>query len=152
MEAATSSFPPAAAPTFALVVWIRPEVQLPPDFRAVMTRWPLPSRCTLEDELVMVSISPVPNEEPGRVSNFPSPPGPAPDAPAKLSLKTVDQPLGGAGTVTAFAVPDSGMTASRPAAAGMAGRRAARRRRVSRGLMKRLRGREASGSTTERQV
>src|ERR1700761_1839000 len=100
MEAVTSSLPPAGAPTLALVVWIRPEVQLLPDFRAVMSRWPLPSRCTLLDELVDVSISPVPKFDPGPVSYIHWPPGPLPEAPEKLSLKTVLHPDGGAGTVT----------------------------------------------------
>ncbi|CAM5656684.1 hypothetical protein KAURM247S_08240 [Kitasatospora aureofaciens] len=68
IEAVTSSLPPAGAPATALGVRIRPEVQEPPLPRAVMSRWPLPSRWTLAVESVMVSISPVPKFEPGPVS------------------------------------------------------------------------------------
>ncbi len=68
MEAVTSNSPPAGAPTLAVGVWIRPEVQLLPEPRAVMSRSPLPSRWTLLVELVMVSISPVPKFDPGPVS------------------------------------------------------------------------------------
>jgi hypothetical protein len=49
-------------------------------------------------ELVIVSISPVPNFEPGPVSYIHWEPMPAPAAPLKPSLNTVDQPLGGPGT------------------------------------------------------
>ena len=63
-----------------------------------MSRLPLPSRCTLLVELVIVSISPVPKLEPAPVSyiHWESMPDPAP--PLKSSLKTVDQPDGGPGT------------------------------------------------------
>src|SRR5450631_3228797 len=98
MEAVTSSSPPAGAPTFAVVVWIRPDVHEPPDPSAVMLRLPLPSRWTLADELVIVSISPVPKLEPGPVSYFQADDGPLPAAPLKSSPKTVDQPDGAGGT------------------------------------------------------
>ena len=45
----------------------------------------------------MVSISPVPKLEPGPVSYFHFEPALEPAAALKLSLKTVDQPGGGAG-------------------------------------------------------
>src|SRR5689334_16440372 len=63
IEAVTSSLPPAGAPTFADDVWMRPDVQFPPLLSAVMSRFPAPSRWTLADELVIVSISPVPNDD-----------------------------------------------------------------------------------------
>src|SRR5450631_3384935 len=103
MEAVTSSSPPAGAPTLALVVWMRPDVQEPPLFSAVMSRSPLPSRYTLLDEFVMVSISPVPKLEPGPVSYCHADDGPLPAAPLKSSLNTVDQPEGGPGTASAAA-------------------------------------------------
>src|SRR5690242_10246346 len=83
---------------------MRPEVQELPLPSAVMSRFPLPSRCTLLVELVIVSISPVPKFEPGPVSyvHF-EPLGALPEAPEKSSLKTVDHPDGGGGTVTAWA-------------------------------------------------
>src|SRR3984957_9072043 len=98
MEAVTSSSPPAGAPTLADVVWIRPEVQEPPLFRAVMSRSPLPSRWTLLDEFVIVSISPVPKLDPGPVSYIQLDDGPLPEAPLKSSLNTVDHPGGGRAT------------------------------------------------------
>ena len=103
MEAVTSSWPPAGAPTLALVVWIRPDVQEPPWFSAVMSRLPLPSRWTLLDEFVMVSISPVPKLEPGPVSYCHADDGPLPAPPLKSSLNTVDQPEGGPGTAAGAA-------------------------------------------------
>jgi hypothetical protein len=48
--------------------------------------------------LVIVSISPVPKLEPGPVSYSHWESAPDPAAPVKSSLKTVDQPDGGAGT------------------------------------------------------
>src|SRR5215469_17348473 len=104
MEAVTSSSPPAGAPTFALVVWMRPEVHELPLPSAVMSRLPLPSRWTLLVELVIVSISPVPKLEPGPVSYIHCESMPEPEEPLKSSLKTVDQPDGGAGTSAARAL------------------------------------------------
>src|SRR5579883_2508940 len=101
MLAVTSSLPPAGAPTLAEVVWTRPEVQLPPLFRAVMSRLPLPSRWTLDVELVMFSISPVP-QTPWPVSYCHWPSIPLPEPPLKSSLNTVVQPEGGPGSA-AFA-------------------------------------------------
>src|SRR5882724_3704558 len=122
MEAVTSSSPPAGAPTLAVVVWIRPDVHALPDFRAVMPRSPLPSRWTLLDELVMVSISPVPKLEPGPVSYIQLDDGPAPDAPLKSSLKMVDQPEGGPGTAAGAASARlAAGAAAAPGAAGWAG-------------------------------
>ena len=63
-----------------------------------MSRLPLPSRCTLLVELVIVSISPVPKLEPAPVSYIHWESMPDPDPPLKSSLKTVDQPDGGPGT------------------------------------------------------
>src|SRR5580692_6636947 len=100
MEAVTSSSPPAGAPTFAVFVWIRPEVQAPPESIALITRCPLPSRKTLLVEFVIVSISPVPKLEPGPVSYIHWVSAPEPAAPLKSSLNTVDQPDGGAGTAS----------------------------------------------------
>src|ERR1700683_789225 len=100
MDAVTCSSPPTGAPTFAVVVWIRPDVHAPPWSSAVMSRSPWPSRYTLRGELVMVSISPVPNLEPGPVSYFQADDGALPAAPSKSSLNTVDQPAGGGGTST----------------------------------------------------
>ena len=55
-------------------------------------------------EFVIVSISPVPKLEPGPVSYFQlAALTPEPAAPAKLSLNTVEKPVGGAGTVVAAA-------------------------------------------------
>ena len=68
MEAVTSSWPPAGAPTLALVVWTRPDVHELPLPMALMLRLPPPSWYTLLVELVIVSISPVPKFEPGPVS------------------------------------------------------------------------------------
>src|ERR1700677_290908 len=99
MEAVTSSSPPAGAPTLADVVWIRPDVHELPLPRAVMSRSPLPSRWTLLVEFVMVSISPVPKVEPAPVSYIHWESAPEPEAPLKSSLKIVDQPEGGPGTV-----------------------------------------------------
>ena len=82
----------------AEVVWIRPEVHEPPEPSAVMSRLPLPSRCVLADELVIVSISPVPKLDPAPVSNIQFDEGAAPAAPLKSSLKTVLQPDGGPGS------------------------------------------------------
>ena len=118
IEAVTSSSPPAGAPTLALVVWIRPDVQAPPWFSAVMSRSPLPSRWTLLDEFVMVSISPVPKLEPGPVSYCQADDGPLPEEPLKSSLKTVDQPEGGPGTAAGAATAVS--RTARAAAAGAA--------------------------------
>ena len=98
IDAVTSSSPPAGAPTLALVVWIRPDVHELPWPSAVMSRSPFPSRYTLLDELVIVSISPVPKFDPGPVSYIQADDGPLPAAPLKSSLNTVDQPDGGPGT------------------------------------------------------
>src|SRR5258708_18865351 len=92
MEAVTSSWPPAGAPTLALVVWTRPDVHELPLPMALMPRLPLPSWNTLLVELVIVSISPVPKFEPGPVSYIHCESMPDPDAPLKSSLKTVDHP------------------------------------------------------------
>src|SRR5215471_10695066 len=78
-----------------------------------MSRLPLPSRCTLLVELVIVSISPVPKFDPGPVSYIHWEPTPDPDPPLKSSLKTVDQPDGGPGTAAG--------AARRAGAAGTAG-------------------------------
>src|SRR5580704_1445728 len=78
---------------------MRPDVHEVPLPRAVMSRSPLPSRWTLLVEFVMVSISPVPKLDPGPVSYIHWESMPEPEAPAKSSLKTVDQPEGGPGTV-----------------------------------------------------
>src|ERR1700722_20938178 len=94
----TSSSPPAGAPTLALVVWMRPEVHELPLPSAVMSRLPLPSRCTLLVELVIVSISPVPKLEPAPGAYIHWESMPDPDDPLKSSLKTVDQPDGAPGT------------------------------------------------------
>src|SRR5579859_4468073 len=112
IEAVTSSSPPAGAPTFALVVWTRPEVHELPPPSAVRSRLPLPSRCTLLVEFVIVSISPVPKLEPGPVSYIHCESTPEPAAPLKSSLKTVDQPDGGPGTAAgaATAVAAMGLT------------------------------------------
>src|SRR5277367_3493581 len=77
---------------------MRPEVHELPLPSAVTSRLPLPSRCTLLVELVIVSISPVPKEEPAPVSYIHWESAPVPAEPLKSSLKTVDQPLGGPGT------------------------------------------------------
>ncbi|MGW0831808.1 hypothetical protein [Streptomyces prunicolor] len=98
MEATTSSLPPAGAPTFAVGVWIRPEVHELPEPSAVMFRLPLPSRWVLAVESVIVSISPVPKLDPGPVSNFQlADEGADPAEPLKSSAKTVDQPEGAPG-------------------------------------------------------
>src|ERR1700734_4294335 len=94
MDAVTSSSPPAGAPTFAVVVWIRPDVHELPWPSAVMSRSPLPSRYTLLDELVMVSISPVPKLEPGPVSYIQFDGGALPKSTLKSSLNNVDHPAG----------------------------------------------------------
>src|ERR1019366_2285315 len=114
----TSSSPPAGAPTFAVVVWIRPDVHELPWPSAVMSRLPLPSRCTLLGEFVMVSISPVPKLEPGPVSYCQLPDGALPAAPLKSSLKTVDQPDGGPGTAGGAGPGRAGGGAVAPGAAG----------------------------------
>jgi hypothetical protein len=101
----------------ALVVWTRPEVQELPLPRAVMSRLPLPSRWTLEVELVIVSISPVPKLAPAPVSYIHWESTPDPAEPLKSSLKTVDQPAGGPGTA-ATAATDAG--AAGPAGAARA--------------------------------
>src|SRR6202035_5632777 len=113
MEAVTSSSPPAGAPTFALVVWTRPDVHELPEPSAVMSRLPLPSRWTLLVELVIVSISPVPKFAPGPVSYIHWESMPEPAAPLKSSLNTVDQPDGGAGPAAgaAIAAPAAGARA-----------------------------------------
>src|SRR5689334_13278614 len=121
MEAVTSSSPPAGAPTFALVVWMRPEVHELPLPSAVMSRLPLPSRWTLLVELVIVSISPVPKLEPGPVSYIHWEPAPEPAAPLKSSLNTVCQPDGGAGTARGAAAVAGAATAKGAAAAAAAG-------------------------------
>jgi len=62
----------------------------------------------------MVSISPVPKLEPGPVSYFQLAEFTIePAEPAKPSLKTVDQPDGGPGTVVADAAGDSATAATR---------------------------------------
>src|ERR1700691_3863345 len=127
MDAVTSSSPPAGAPTLALVVWIRPDVQEPPWFSAVMSRLPLPSRWTLLDEFVMVSISPVPKLEPGPVSYCQADEGPLPEETLKSSLKIVDQPEGGPGTAAGAATAVS--RAARAADTGAAGGGGSRRPR-----------------------
>src|SRR6202042_3842489 len=91
IEAVPSSWPPAGAPTLALEVWIRPEVQLLPEPLAVISRSPFPSRWTLLVELVMVSISPVPKFEPGPVSYSHCESAPEPPDPLKSSLNWVVQ-------------------------------------------------------------
>src|SRR5258707_10404674 len=98
MDAVTSSWPPAGAPTLALVVWMRPDVHELPEPSAVMLRFPLPSRWTLLVEFVIVSISPVPKFEPGPVSYCHCEPTPEPADPLKSSLNWVVQPAGGPGT------------------------------------------------------
>ena len=65
-----------------------------------MSRSPLPSRWTLDEEFVIVSISPVPKLEPGPVSYIQLDDGPLPEDPLKSSLNWVDHPDGGAGTVS----------------------------------------------------
>src|SRR5277367_3820496 len=92
---------------------MRPEVHELPLPRAVTSRSPLPSRCTLLVELVIVSISPVPKLEPAPVSYIHWESAPDPAVPLKSSLKTVDQPDGGPGTVAGSA------TAAAEAAAEM---------------------------------
>src|SRR5579859_4934686 len=118
IEAVTSSSPPAGAPTLALVVWMRPDVHELPLPMALMSRLPLPSWYTLLVELVIVSISPVPKFEPGPVSYIHCESAPEPDAPLKSSLKTVDQPDGGPGTVAGAAA--AAAAAAAVAAAGAA--------------------------------
>jgi len=63
-------------------------------------------------ELVIVSISPVPKFEPGPVSYIHWESTADPAAPLKSSLKTVDQPDGGPGTVVSPApeVAAAGLT------------------------------------------
>src|SRR6202167_2714662 len=108
---------------------MRPDVHEVPLPRAVMSRSPLPSRYTLLDEFVMVSISPVPKLEPGPVSYIQLDDGALPAAPLKSSLKTVDHPDGGPGTAAgAAATADAAVAATAEAAAdapGAAGARAA---------------------------
>src|ERR1039457_460372 len=70
MEALMIISPPAGASNWALVVWIRPEVQVGPFFRATMSRLPFPSRWTLAGRLVVCSTSPVPKIAPCPLSYF----------------------------------------------------------------------------------
>src|SRR5579863_1116236 len=121
MEAVTSSWPPAGAPTLALVVWTRPDVHELPLPMALMLRLPLPSWYTLLVELVIVSISPVPKLEPGPVSYIHCESTPDPDAPLKSSLKTVDHPEGGPGTVAGAATAAADVAAAGAASAEAAG-------------------------------
>src|SRR5216683_4971458 len=124
MDAVTSSWPPAAAPTLALVVWMRPDVHELPEPSAVMLRSPLPSRWTLLVEFVMVSISPVPKFEPGPVSYIHWESAPEPAAPLKSSLNTVDQPEGGPGTAPGAASVPRAVAVARAAACAVAVARA----------------------------
>src|SRR5216684_2141695 len=126
MDAVTSSWPPAGAPTLGLVVWMRPDVHELPEPSAVMLRSPLPSRWTLLVEFVMVSISPVPKFEPGPVSYIHWESAPEPAAPLKSSLNTVDQPEGGPGTAAGKATAARAVSrAATDADAGAAGAAAA---------------------------
>ena len=68
-----------------------------------MSRSPLPSRCTLLVEIVIVSISPVPKLDPAPVSYIHWESMPDPAEPLKSSLKTVDQPDGAPGTASGAA-------------------------------------------------
>jgi hypothetical protein len=76
----------------------------------------------LLDELVIVSISPVPKLDPGPVSYCQADDGPLPAAPLKSSLNTVDQPDGGPGTalVAAAAGPAADTTVSSASAGATA--------------------------------
>ena len=88
MDAMTRNSPPAAALN-SCRVWMRPEVQRPPWRRAVISRFPLPSRWTFSSESVMVSISPVP-KMPWPVSYFQfAALGAWPATPEKESCQTV---------------------------------------------------------------
>jgi hypothetical protein len=64
IDAVICSLPPGGAAKSARVLSMRPEVQVPPLLRALMTRWPVPSRYTFWVELVVCSFSPVPNPVP----------------------------------------------------------------------------------------
>src|SRR5580692_128145 len=99
---------------------MRPEVHELPLPSAVMSRLPLPSRWTLLVELVMVSISPVPKLEPGPVSYIHWESAPEPAAPLKSSLKMVDQPDGGPGTVLGAATAAEAVRATGAATAAEA--------------------------------
>src|ERR1700732_3966679 len=116
MDAVTSSWPPAGAPTLAEVVWMRLDVHEPPWFSAVRSRLPLPSRYPLFVELVMVSISPVPKLEPGPVSYCQLDDGALCAGPVKSAPNPADQPGGGAGTAAGKAAARA--VAARVAAAG----------------------------------
>src|SRR6185312_14686002 len=97
MEAEICIIPPAGAAKSERWDSIRPEVHEPPEDRAVISRWPLPSRCTFEVEFDMVSTSPVPQlaGPPGElvpVSSIQSEDeGALPAAPPKLAFQTVFQ-------------------------------------------------------------
>src|ERR1700759_3150355 len=131
MDAVTSSLPPAGAPTFAVEVWIRPDVQAPLLSRwAINSRLPLPSRWVLGAEEVMVSISPVPNPVP--VSCTQTEDGAVPSEPLKSSLNTVVQPDGGPGTLAGAAIAGAGpatIAATRPSGTMAASATVAPRRR-----------------------
>ena len=106
--------PPGGAPKELEVVSTRPDVQFPlPSFNAFRTTCPAPSWYTFDVDDVIVSISPVPNEDPAPVSYFQLLLIPDPDAPVKSSLHVVVKPDGGAGMlacagVTATAVSTRG--------------------------------------------
>src|SRR5690242_16399750 len=97
--------PPAGAPNVAAFVSMRPEVHPElgsvPECSARKIRCPLPSRNTFDVLLVIVSISPVPNVEPGPVSYFQALSTPVPAAPLKSSLQVKVHPVGGAGAAAA---------------------------------------------------
>ena len=97
----------------------------------MISRSPFPSRYTLLDELVIVSISPVPKFDPGPVSYCQADDGPLPADPLKSSLNTVDQPDGGPGTalVAAAAGPAAGTTVSSASTGTVAATNAMIRRR-----------------------
>src|ERR1700728_3431011 len=99
---------------------MRPEVHELPLPRAVMSRLPLPSWCTLLVEFVIVSISPVPKLEPAPVSYIHWESMPDPDEPVKSSLKTVDHPDGGAGTAAGDARAGDAWAAKAEAVGAMA--------------------------------
>src|SRR5258708_27939132 len=61
MDALIIISPPAGAAKSSRWVSTRPEVQAPLLSSAVRSRWPLPSRCTLLVEFVIVSTSPSPH-------------------------------------------------------------------------------------------
>src|SRR5579875_3440999 len=82
MDAEISIIPPAGAAKSERCDSMRPEVQAPLSSSAVMSRWPLPSRCTFEVEFDIVSTSPVPQ--------FAGPPG------ALVPVSSIQSAAGGA--------------------------------------------------------